>query len=185
MNSVSKHFSTLQTRICSFLLAFMCLMVVVQVVLRYVFNFSFVWSEEVIRYLMIWMVLIGSALVQDKNEHVRIDFFPMLAGPRGRRVMETLFRLCTLVFLAILVIKGVKMVYFNRLFESSGLRISMLWASLAIPVGALLMGTSTIRDLVRDGHRLIFWPAEKLEEEDRLTAMAKVQPMQGFEKKAE
>ena len=68
------------------------------------------------------------------------------------------------------------MVYFNRLFESSGLRISMLWASLAIPLGALLMGIYTVRDLIRDGHRLFFWPAEKLAEEDRLTAMAKFQP---------
>jgi len=186
MKSVSRYFASLQTTICSFLLAFMCLMVVVQVVLRYVFNFSFVWSEELIRYLMIWMVMIGSALVQDKNEHVRIDFFPMLAGPRGRRAMETIFRLCTLVFLAIIAIKGVEMVYFNRLFESSGLRISMLWASLAIPLGALLMGVYTIRDLIRDGQRLLFWPAEKLAEEDRRNAMARFQPpTHGSEKNAE
>jgi C4-dicarboxylate transporter DctQ subunit len=179
MSKLSKSFENVQTKLCAFLLAFMCLMVVVQVVLRYVFSFSFVWSEELIRYLMIWMVMIGSALVQDRNEHVRIDFFPMLAGPRVRRVMETIFRLCALVFLLILTIKGVKMVYFNRLFESSGLRISMLWASLAIPLGALLMGIYTVRDLIRDGHRLFFWPAEKLAEEDRLTAMAKFQPPPG------
>jgi len=175
MSSFSKWFETMQTKICSFMLAFMCLMVAVQVILRYVFNFSFVWSEELIRYLMIWMVMLGSALVQARNEHVRIDFFPMLAGPRGRRVMETIFRLCTLVFLAILLIKGVKMVYFNRLFESSGLRISMLWASLAIPLGAVLMGVYTFRDLVRDGRRMLFWPADKLAEEDRRAAMARYQ----------
>jgi len=176
MGRFSKWFEALQTKICSFMLAFMCLMVAVQVMLRYVFNFSFVWSEELIRYLMIWMVMLGSSLVQAGNEHVRIDFFPMLAGPRGRRVMETIFRLCTLVFLAILLIKGVKMVYFNRLFESSGLRISMLWASLAIPLGALLMGVYTLRDLIRDGHRMIFWSADRLGEEDRRTVMAKFQP---------
>jgi C4-dicarboxylate transporter DctQ subunit len=171
-----KGIETVQTKICAVLLAFMCVMVAVQVVLRYVFSFSFVWSEELIRYLMIWMVMIGSALVQDKNEHIRIDFFPMLAGPRTRRVMETIFRLCTLAFLAILTIKGVKMVYFNRLFESSGLRISMLWASLAIPLGAMLMGVYTLRDLIREGHHLVSWPAQKLAEQDRLTAMAKAQP---------
>jgi TRAP-type C4-dicarboxylate transport system permease small subunit len=179
MSRVFKWFEAVQGKICSVMLAFMCLMVVVQVVLRYLFNFSFVWSEELIRYLMIWMVMIGSALVQARNEHVRIDFFPMLAGPRGRLVMEAIFRLCTLVFLAILIIKGVKMVYFNRLFESSGLRISMLWASLAIPLGALLMGVYTFRDLVRDVRRLLFRPADKsadkLAEEDRRAALANFQ----------
>ena len=179
MSKVAKCIESVQTKVCAFLLAFMCVMVALQVILRYVFNFSFVWSEELIRYLMIWMVMIGSALVQDKNEHVRIDFFPMLAGPRVRRVMETLFRLCTLAFLVILTIKGVKMVYFNRLFESSGLRISMLWASLAIPLGAILMGAYTLRDLIREGHQLISWPAQKLEEEDRLTAAAKASSSSG------
>jgi C4-dicarboxylate transporter DctQ subunit len=162
MGRILKSFETIQEKVCSFMLAFMCLMVVIQVFLRYVFSFSFVWSEELIRYLMIWMVMIGSVLVQAKNEHVRIDFFPMLAGPRGRLVMETIFRLCTLVFLAILIVKGVKMVYFNRLFESSGLRISMLWASLAIPLGALLMAFYTLLNLIRDAHRLLFRPSEKL-----------------------
>jgi len=67
------------------------------------------------------------------------------------------------------------MVYFNRLFESSGLRISMCgpaWLS----CGALLMGVYTIRDLIRDGQRLLFWPAEKLAEEDRRNAMARFNP---------
>lgn len=176
MSRLAKGFESMQTKLCSFMLAFMCLMVVVQVLLRYVFNFSFVWSEELIRYLMIWMVMIGSALVQNKNEHVRIDFFPMLAGPRGRRLMETIFRLCTLAFLAIILIKGVRMVYFNRLFESSGLRISMLWASLAIPLGALLMGAYTVRDLIRDVHRLLSRSADQLAEEDRREVAARYQP---------
>ena len=173
-----KSFETIQTKICAFLLAFMSLMVVVQVLLRYVFNYSFVWSEELIRYLMIWMVMIGSALVQARNEHVRIDFFPMLAGPRGRLVMETVFRLCTLIFLIIVFLYGIKMVHFNRLFESSGLRISMLWPSLAIPVGALLILAYTLRDLVRDGYRMLFSPAAKLAEQDRLQTLEKFRPPQ-------
>ena len=125
----------IQTVSCIIFLALMSVIVIVQVFSRYVFNFSFVWAEELVRYLMIWMVMFGAALVQSKNEHIRIDFFPMLAGARGRRVMEIFFRLATLIFLAIIAYKGFKVSYFNRLFESSGLRISMLWTTLAIPLG--------------------------------------------------
>jgi C4-dicarboxylate transporter DctQ subunit len=176
MKTLFRRLDQAQEKVCSFLLAFIFVMVAIQVFLRYLFNFSFVWSEELIRYLMIWMVMIGSALVQARNDHIRIDFFPMLAGPRGRRLMETLFRLCTLVFLAIILVKGVKMVYFNRLFESSGLRISMLWPTLAIPLGALLIGLYTLRDLIRDVQRLCTWPRERLEAEDRRIALEKNQP---------
>ncbi len=152
---------------CILLLAVMSLIVIVQVFSRYLFNYSFVWAEELVRYLMIWMVMIGAALVQSKNDHIRIDFIPMVAGPRGSRVMETGFRLFTLIFLFILVWKGVKIACFNRAFETSGLRITMFWPTLALPLGALLMGIYTGRALLQDVVRLLFWPADKLREEDR------------------
>ena len=69
------------TKICTYLLVMMSFIVVVQVFSRYLFNYSFVWAEELVRYLMIWMVMIGSALVQSKNDHIRIDFFPRLVRP--------------------------------------------------------------------------------------------------------
>ena len=167
---IFKYLETVQTSICILMLIFMSLLVVVQVLSRYLFNYSFVWAEELVRYLMIWMVMIGAALVQSKNEHIRIDFFTMLAGPRGRRIMETIFRLFTLLFLTILVFKGIKIASFNRLFESSGLRITMFWPTMALPLGAFMMGIYTGSALIRDVVQVLFWPAERLlEEEKRLT----------------
>jgi C4-dicarboxylate transporter DctQ subunit len=161
------------TKICTYLLVVMSFIVVVQVFSRYLFNYSFVWAEELVRYLMIWMVMIGSALVQSKNDHIRIDFFPRLAGSRGRRIMETGFRLCTLVFLTVITYKGVQATYFNRLFESSGLRISMFWPSLAIPLGGILLGVYTVVALIQDFYRLVSWPKESLEMMDRHLAKEK------------
>ncbi len=174
-----RSFEKMETNVCIFLLVIMTVVVVLQVFSRYLFNYSFVWAEELVRYLMIWTVMIGAARVQSKNDHIRIDFFPMVAGPRGRRVMETGFRLCTLVFLVILIVKGIKIAYFNRLFESSGLRITMFWPTLALPLGALLMGIYTARALVRDIYRLLFWPPEELREEDGRLAGEKYQTPPG------
>ncbi|MBW2064611.1 MAG: TRAP transporter small permease [Deltaproteobacteria bacterium] len=157
-------FESVETGICVFLLFLMSLVVIMQVFSRYMFNYSFVWAEELVRYLMIWMVMIGAAIVQSKNDHIRIDFFPLLAGAKGRRIMETVFRLCTLTFLAIIAVKGIKIALFNRLFESSGLRISMFWPTLAIPVGATLMGVYTAVSLVRDVYRLVVGHVEESRE---------------------
>ena len=175
-NKIAHWLENVQTYICIFLLALMSLVVIVQVFSRYIFNFSFVWAEELVRYLMIWMVMLGSALVQAKNEHIRIDFFPMLAGPRGRRVMEIFFRLATLVFLIIITFKGFSVSWFNQLFESSGLRISMLWPTLAIPLGAIAIGSYTVIGLARDIHQLFTWSRSDLAEFDRRKALEKYQP---------
>ena len=165
----------LQSNICTVFLALMSIVVIVQVFSRYIFNYSFVWAEELVRYLMIWMVMVGSALVQSRNEHIRIDFFPMLAGARGRRVMEIAFRLATLVFLGIIAYKGFKVSYFNRLFESSGLRVRMIWPTLAIPIGAICIGAYTVTGLIRDAYQLFTWSKERLEEYDRQTIEEKYQ----------
>ena len=45
--------------ICVFLMSFMTLLVFVQVVMRYVFNNSLSWSEELARYTFIWLIYIG------------------------------------------------------------------------------------------------------------------------------
>ena len=161
-----RYLETVEINICTLLLALMSIVVVVQVFSRYLLNFSFVWAEELVRYLMIWMVMIGAARVQAMDEHIRIDFFPMLAGPRGRRLMNIVFRLCTLTFLIIILVKGIKVASFNRLFESSGLRISMLWPTLAMPVGATLIILYTLRGLFNDVYQVIYWSREKLREED-------------------
>ena len=103
---IIKYLAGIETNICQLLLMLMTVVVVVQVFSRYLFSYSFVWAEELVRYLMIWMVMIGAARVQSMGEHIRIDFFPMLAGPRGRRLMDNFFRLCTLTFLSIIFFKG-------------------------------------------------------------------------------
>lgn len=165
-NRILGYLESSETNICRLLLMLMSVIVVVQVFSRYLFNYSFVWAEELVRYLMIWMVMIGAARVQAMSEHIRIDFFPMLAGPRGRRLMDTFFRLCTLTFLIIIFVKGIKIAAFNRLFESSGLKISMLWPTLAIPVGAFLIILYTLKGLFQDVYQSLFWSKEMLLEAD-------------------
>ncbi len=155
-------FETIEEYIGILALLIMTLLVIIQVCSRYIFSFSFVWLEELVRYLMIWMVMIGAALVQSKSDHIRIDFFPLLLNPRARIVLETVFRLFTLVFLMVILVKGVKIASFNKMFESSGLRISMFWPTLAIPVGAFLIAVYTVINLIRDIQRMFFWSTEQL-----------------------
>lgn len=61
------------------LLAFIILLIVlimsVQVLFRYVFNNSISWSEEVVRYLFVWMTFLGAAVCFRDRMHIRVDYF--------------------------------------------------------------------------------------------------------------
>lgn len=71
--------------LCVFLMSFMTLLIFLQVVMRYVFNNSLSWSEELARYVFIWLIYIGISYGCKLRKHIKIDaalyLFPKAARP--------------------------------------------------------------------------------------------------------
>jgi TRAP-type C4-dicarboxylate transport system permease small subunit len=128
----------------------MTLTVIVQVFLRYVFSFSFSWSEEVARYLMIWMALLGGSLALQKGLHIGVELFLVRVGPRTRRWVSILSKMFILIFLTYLTIGGIKITWAVRDQSSPALLFSMAYAYLSVPVGGLFMALQTIHSLIED-----------------------------------
>ncbi|MGI6559038.1 MAG: TRAP transporter small permease [Limnochordia bacterium] len=88
----------------SFLLAVLVTIVLAQVLFRYVLRIPVPWTEELARFLLVWVTFIGAAAVQADDRHLRIDWVMSKIGPRGNRVLALvrsilglLFALCVLV----------------------------------------------------------------------------------------
>ena len=81
----------------------------IQVIMRYVVRSSLSWSEEVSRYLFVWMVFIGISYGVKKGSHMRIDmlehFFPKL-----KNVLGILADACFLAFAVIMIKPGIKVI---------------------------------------------------------------------------
>ena len=63
-------------------------LVLFQVVSRYVLAAPLVWTEEVARYALIWLTLVGSGLVMARRRHITARVFSRALGPRGTAVLE-------------------------------------------------------------------------------------------------
>ncbi len=50
------------------------ILVMAQILFRYVIKISAPWTEEAARYVMIWMALLAAGLAFQKGEHFNIDF---------------------------------------------------------------------------------------------------------------
>ena len=74
--------------IISFLLLEMTAVIFYQVVLRYLFQGSTIWAEELARYSFIWVVMLASAIAIRRYKHIRIDFLIERMGPRLRFWVE-------------------------------------------------------------------------------------------------
>src|SRR6185503_3281231 len=107
------------------LIAAYTVLVLLQVFFRYVLNESLFWAEELIRYGLVWSVLIGSAVVAHDRGHVRIDMLSPMLGPKGQRVVEAGAHVCAFVFVAILTVTGIQFVDRTWFQHSASLDVPM------------------------------------------------------------
>lgn len=119
-----------------------------QVISRYFFNFSLVWAEELARCAFIWMVLLGLSNIELTDEPIRITAIRDLFPQKGRKIINSLVDLITLVYSAVFAYQGIlRAIYvWNSGQMSPGLQIKMFWIIISIPIG---YGLVTICALLR------------------------------------
>jgi len=110
-----------------------------QVVGRYLLNAPPSWSEELARFLQVWIALLASALCIQQGMHLGVDYLLYAVPPRGRAVLEVLVHLLVSGFLLLLLVEGVKILEVAAVQSSPAMGINMWYAYLAVPVGAALM----------------------------------------------
>lgn len=115
-------------------MATLAVLIVAQVVLRYVFAITPVWSEELGRYLMIWAVLAGSAVSVRGQRHIRVEFLADLLPARVRRAWYALLDVVILALFVLIVWTGVDALGFNYTMRSLGLQVRMSYVMAGIPL---------------------------------------------------
>jgi TRAP-type C4-dicarboxylate transport system permease small subunit len=120
------------------MMAVMATLVFINVVCRYVFNFSIIWTEEVSQYLMIWIAYLGAGLALREGRHVAIELLQdRLPTALGRKLRMAVGGL-VLAFLGVVTVLGFQFAVFVWNQETPVLNISLGIPSLAIPIGTLL-----------------------------------------------
>ena len=118
--------------------------VIIEVTLRDLLDMSIGIHEELTRYLMIWVVMLGSALLTHENSHVRISMLPdMLAGKR-LFALECIADLVVIFFLSCFVYACATNLPSIVGQNTVTLGVGMVWFHAALPVGGALMLAITV-----------------------------------------
>ncbi|MGE4296898.1 MAG: TRAP transporter small permease [Desulfovibrionaceae bacterium] len=140
----------------------MLAIIFVQVIFRYCFGHSFEWSEELARFLFVWVVFLGSALIMGESGHLAVRFLPEKFKDRlFGLVLETFINLCSYVFILLLLVQGGKMTSIMTFQTAPGLGISMSWVYSVLPVSAALMMLYLFKDTVRIVKAFAAWPRKE------------------------
>ncbi len=118
-----------------------------QVMMRYLFNSSLVWSEELMRYMFIWMILVGAAVTFRNDGHIEIDFFTGLLPAKFRKLLFYLAKGLIIFTLLLLIPAGFDLAIRSKSSLTGALQLSRFWVYLSVPVGSLFMLNSVISGL--------------------------------------
>lgn len=121
------------------LLAGMTLIAGWQVFSRRALGFTPPWAEEVPRYAMVWLGLLGAALGLRRGSHLAIEFVARKLGGGARRFVGALVWTVEAVFAAAMVWFGIGVVRFFMSETSPATRLPVGLIYLAVPISGLLM----------------------------------------------
>ncbi len=129
-----------RTRLSVVSIGVMLVLIFSQVITRYFFGFTLEFSEELARYLFVWVVFLGSALIIGENGHVAVTFlYEKVKGTGFGLGLLIFIQLCGFAFVLLLLSQGTIMAA-NMMFQTSpALGVPMGAVYSVIPVSSVLM----------------------------------------------
>jgi C4-dicarboxylate transporter, DctQ subunit len=120
---------------------FASLLLFVNVVMRYVFNMSIYWAEELVRYLLVWMIFIGASQVTLSGGHVAVDILLRCLPKRAKYFHVLVVSIACIVFFILLGYYSLEQALRVKSAHqvSPAMEFPMWIAYASMPVGALLM----------------------------------------------
>ena len=147
---MKKAINTYLGYILVFLMVLMTLDVLWGVLTRYAFGSQADWSEELARFLLIWIGILGAAYASGQKKHLAIDLlYPSLSETNQRRITILINLLIVVFALTVLVIGGFRLMYITQVLGqlSAALRVPMFLVYAVLPLSGLLVIYYKLSDL--------------------------------------
>lgn len=122
--------------ICIILITGLTLIVFIQVVSRYI-ELPLAGTEELARFMVIWLTFFGSSLAIHEKIHLGVDFFVGLAKEKHQKIIQIGIHLLIIVFFSILAIYGTNLTILSMGTSSSALQLPMGLVYSAIPISSI------------------------------------------------
>lgn len=132
-------------------MAALCVITFVNVVVRYLTDGSFAWTEEISIFLMMAMSLVAGAAAVARDKHIRIEFFYEQGPPARQRKLAILSAACILAFFLLLAVLGARMTWDEFHFDetSPGIGVPKWIYTIWLPLLSLAIAGRALGLLLR------------------------------------
>lgn len=123
-------------------------LIFIQVITRYVFSYSLTWSEELSRYLFVWMIFLSLNLTIRDNLPIRIDFIDEFLPTKPKKVIGIFVKILTSIILIVFSFSAYKLTLLGTSSTSPALNVPLIFIYIAMPIGYALSFVETIIKMV-------------------------------------
>ncbi len=148
ISKASDYIDKVCAKLIIFILAMMVLTTSLQIICRVFFN-ALSWSEEVTRYLLVYLTFLGASSVYKKKGHISVIAVQALLPPKLRKILTVLVIVISSSFFIIATLYGIKYMGLQGIQLSAALRIPMKYIYMAIPIGFSIMILHSIDHIIK------------------------------------
>lgn len=129
--------------VMALLLGVMVLDVFWGVITRYLLESQSSWTDELARFLLVWLSIMGAAYASGKKMHIAIDLLPKQLNAKQQKYLDIIIHLIVLLFaVSVFLIGGIRYVYISFALgqTSPALQIPIGFVYIVLPIsGAFIL----------------------------------------------
>lgn len=142
LNSIKHYVDNILKWFVIIIMAAMTINVLWQVFSRFVLQSPSSFTEELARYMLVWLGILGASYVAGQKMHLAIDLLAAKLKGRSKSFLEIFIQSCIFIFsLFVMVIGGIRLVTITLVLNqiSAALQIKLGYVYLVLPISGFLM----------------------------------------------
>ncbi len=137
------------SRFVVLLIFLLSLLLGVAVFYRYILNDSIYWSNEVARYILVYIVFFGSTMAHKHKNHIRIDMIFAYISKKNLQRLDVIIALLFIAFWVLIIVGSIKLLPLFMMQKTATLQIPFALPFVAIPISAFVWILYCIDDILK------------------------------------
>lgn len=139
MGTIISKINSLTRFIVVALLAVMVVAVFLQVLFRFFLDQPLAWTEELARYLLIWITFLGSAYAMAIKAHIGTEYIQKFLSPLMNKIVLGVAAVISIFFFVVMVQQGYILSARSMTQTSPTLLVPMGYVYMVIPISGVLL----------------------------------------------
>ena len=131
------------------LIGAMTLVILYQVFMRYVLNNPPTWSEEMSRFMMVWMTFLVAPIAYRRGMNVAIETLSRFLAGRLEAALQLVLNVLILYFMLEYAQEGVGLAERGLKSKAFTIDVKLFWFYLIVPTGFYLLAAVSVENILR------------------------------------